>query len=50
VDDALALAARDTTLGRTATADEVASAALFLASDLSSAITGHLLPVDAGIH
>jgi enoyl-[acyl-carrier-protein] reductase (NADH) len=32
-----------------ATVDEVANAALFLASDLSSGITGHLLPVDAGI-
>jgi NAD(P)-dependent dehydrogenase (short-subunit alcohol dehydrogenase family) len=49
VADALAQAADATALGRIATADEVASAALFLASDLASAITGHLLPVDGGI-
>lgn len=49
VADALALAARDTALGRIATADDVANAALFLASDLAAGITGHLLPVDAGI-
>ena len=30
------------------TVDEVADAALFLASGLSSGITGQLLPVDAG--
>jgi len=49
VDDALAAAARATALGRIATVDEVARAVLFLASDLSSATTGHLLPVDGGI-
>jgi len=49
VDDALALAACDTALGRIATADDVANAALFLASDLSSGITGVLLPVDGGL-
>jgi NAD(P)-dependent dehydrogenase (short-subunit alcohol dehydrogenase family) len=49
VDDALVLAARDTALGRIATAEDVANAALFLASDLAAGITGHLLPVDAGI-
>ena len=35
-------------LRRNATADDVAHAAVFLASDLSSAITGHVLFVDAG--
>lgn len=49
VDDALREAARSTALGRMVTEDEVASAALFLASDLSSGITGVLLPVDGGI-
>lgn len=38
-----------TALGRLATVDDVAKAALFLASDLSSGITGALLPVDAGL-
>jgi enoyl-[acyl-carrier-protein] reductase (NADH) len=32
-----------------ATEEDVARAALFLASDLSSGITGALLPVDGGI-
>jgi len=49
VDEALAAAARQTALGRIATVDEVAGAALFLASDLSSGVTGQLLHVDAGI-
>jgi enoyl-[acyl-carrier protein] reductase I len=35
-------------LRRNATADDVAGAAVFLASDLSQAITGHVLYVDAG--
>jgi NAD(P)-dependent dehydrogenase (short-subunit alcohol dehydrogenase family) len=49
VDDALAAGAAQTMLGRMATVEEVAAAALFLASDLSSATTGHLLPVDGGL-
>jgi NAD(P)-dependent dehydrogenase (short-subunit alcohol dehydrogenase family) len=49
VDDALAAAAAQTALRRIATVDEVANAALFLASDLSSGVTGQLLPVDAGM-
>jgi enoyl-[acyl-carrier-protein] reductase (NADH) len=38
-----------TSLGRIATVDEVAQVALFLASDLSSGMTGQLLPVDGGL-
>jgi NAD(P)-dependent dehydrogenase (short-subunit alcohol dehydrogenase family) len=49
VEDALAAAAHQTALGRIATPEDVAAAALFLASDLSSAITGQLLPVDGGL-
>jgi NAD(P)-dependent dehydrogenase (short-subunit alcohol dehydrogenase family) len=49
VGDALAGAAQGTALGRIATEEDVARAALFLASDLSSGITGALLPVDGGI-
>ena len=49
VDEALQQASTTTALGRMATADEVADAVLFLACDLSSGITGQLLPVDAGI-
>ena len=37
-------------LRRNITADEVAQAALFLCSDLSSGVTGTVLPVDAGYH
>ena len=37
-------------LRRNVTADEVAGAAVFLASDLSSAVTGQVLYVDAGHH
>ena len=37
-------------LQRNITADEIAKAALFLGSDLSSGITGTVLPVDAGFH
>lgn len=39
----------DTPLCRMATTEDVVGAALFLASDLSSGITGHLIPVDAGL-
>ena len=46
---ALERAAEQTALGRIVTVDEVADAALFLASRLSSGITGQLLRVDAGM-
>ena len=46
--EALAKLTADNALARLATADEVAKAALFLASDLASGISGELLPVDAG--
>ena len=49
VDEALRQAAAGTALGRMVTEEEVANAALFLASDLSSGITGALVPVDAGV-
>ncbi|MDJ0950431.1 MAG: SDR family oxidoreductase [Alphaproteobacteria bacterium] len=38
----------ETALGRMPTAEDVAGAALFLASDLASGVTGQLLAVDAG--
>ena len=49
VDEALRQAAAGTALGRMVTEEEVANTALFLASDLSSGITGALVPVDAGV-
>jgi NAD(P)-dependent dehydrogenase (short-subunit alcohol dehydrogenase family) len=49
VDQALQAAAAGTALGRIATADQVADTILFLTSDLSAGITGHLIPVDGGI-
>ncbi len=48
-EDALADLAAQTPLGRIALAEEVAGAAVFLASDLASGITGRVLPVDAGL-
>ena len=41
--------ARDTSLGRIASEDDVARTALFLASDLSEGMTGQILPVDGGL-
>ncbi len=49
MDNALASFATQAPLGRMATAAEVAKAAMFLASDLASGITGRVLPVDAGL-
>jgi NAD(P)-dependent dehydrogenase (short-subunit alcohol dehydrogenase family) len=49
LDEALRAAAAQTSLGRIATTDDVAGAALFLASTLSGGITGQLLPVDGGL-
>lgn len=49
VEEAMRQAALGTALGRMVTEDDVAHAALFLASDLASGITGILLPVDAGL-
>lgn len=49
VEDALDRDARTTALQRLATVDDVANGVLFLASRLSSGITGHMLPVGAGV-
>jgi NAD(P)-dependent dehydrogenase (short-subunit alcohol dehydrogenase family) len=38
-----------TALGRIATTDDIAGAALFLASTLSAGMTGQLIPIDAGV-
>lgn len=46
---AFAALAAETALGRIATEAEVAAAALWLASDASSGITGVVLPVEAGL-
>ena len=47
--EALKLLAAETALDRIATTNDVAGAALFLASDLSAGITGAMLQVDCGI-
>jgi NAD(P)-dependent dehydrogenase (short-subunit alcohol dehydrogenase family) len=47
---ALAAVVRKHPLGRLATADEVARAALFLGSPEATFITGIALPVDGGRH
>ena len=49
VEQALQAAAAATALGRIATARQVADAILFLTSELSAGISGHLIPVDGGI-
>jgi NAD(P)-dependent dehydrogenase (short-subunit alcohol dehydrogenase family) len=49
VADALEAAAAMTALGRIATVEDVARVALFLASELSSGVTGHMVPVDGGL-
>ena len=48
-EQALGALAAETALNRMATEEEVAKTALFLASDLSSGVTGRLFPVDAGL-
>jgi NAD(P)-dependent dehydrogenase (short-subunit alcohol dehydrogenase family) len=47
-DQAQHQAARATPMRRLGTADEVANAVLWLGSDLSSFITGAVLPIDGG--
>lgn len=49
VAQALTTAAQLTSLGRMATVEEVARVALFLSTDLSSGVTGHMVPVDGGL-
>jgi enoyl-[acyl-carrier protein] reductase I len=43
-------AAERAALRRSITQDEVAGSAVFLASELSTGVTGHVLYVDAGYH
>ncbi len=45
VDEALASEGHATPLQRLTTPEEVARAVLFLASDLASGVTGHIVPV-----
>lgn len=47
---ALRMTQEHSPLLRNVTPEEVASAVVFLASDGASAITGHVLPVDVGLH
>jgi len=49
VEDALARDATTTALQRLATVDDVANGVLFLASRLAAGVTGHVLPVGAGV-
>lgn len=49
MEDTLEGLSADTALGRLVTEDEVAKAALYLASEQSSGFTGQLLPIDAGL-
>lgn len=49
LDEALAAFASQTALGRMATEQDVAAAALLLASDLSAGVTGTILPVECGL-
>jgi NAD(P)-dependent dehydrogenase (short-subunit alcohol dehydrogenase family) len=49
VPKALEAAAAMTALGRMATVEDVARVALFLVSDLSSGVTGQMIPVDGGL-
>jgi 3-oxoacyl-[acyl-carrier protein] reductase len=48
-DDARAAMAAQVPLGRIGTADEVAAAVTFLASDAAAFVTGAVLPVDGGL-
>lgn len=48
-DEVMETFAAQTPLGKMATAEDVAGAALYLASCLSDGTTGHLVPVDSGL-
>lgn len=48
-DNALAAFVNETALGRLAGTEDIADAALYLASDLSHSVTGVLLPVEGGL-
>lgn len=49
IEAALERHAGEAALGRMATEQDVAGAALFLASDLAAGVTGQIVPVDAGL-